>query len=117
MPPEPTAARISLGPRRAPAARAIDCLVRRDYIPRSSHALHFARSQERPVMTSLIERLESDIMTNSRRGHLVPLGLIERKIYVIRGHKVMLSPDLAALYQVESRTLVQAVKRNSSRFP
>jgi hypothetical protein len=56
-------------------------------------------------------------MVNPKRGHLVPLALIERKIYVIRGHRVMLSPDLAALYQVAARTLIQAVKRNSSRFP
>ena len=48
---------------------------------------------------------------------LLPLELIERRIYLIRGHKVMLSPDLATLYQVEPRALVQAVKRNLGRFP
>jgi hypothetical protein len=42
---------------------------------------------------------------------------IERRIYLIRGQKVMLSPDLADLYQVETRALVQAVKRNIERFP
>jgi hypothetical protein len=47
----------------------------------------------------------------------VPPELIERRIYLIRSHKVMLSPDLATLYQVEPRALVQAVKRNSARFP
>ena len=47
----------------------------------------------------------------------VPVEVIERRIYFIRGHKVMLSPDLAALYQVEPRVLVQAVKRNFDRFP
>lgn len=46
-----------------------------------------------------------------------PLDPIERMIYRIRGQKVMLGPDLAALYQVETRVLVQAVKRNSDRFP
>jgi hypothetical protein len=40
-----------------------------------------------------------------------------RRIYAIRGQKVMLSPDLAELYQVETRALVQAVKRNPDRFP
>jgi len=45
------------------------------------------------------------------------VGLIERRIYLIRGQKVMLSPDLADLYQVETRALVQAVKRNIERFP
>ncbi|MBI4699156.1 MAG: ORF6N domain-containing protein [Nitrospirae bacterium] len=48
---------------------------------------------------------------------LVPVEIIERKIYLIRSHKVMLSPDLAELYGVESRALVQAVKRNIERFP
>ena len=47
----------------------------------------------------------------------VPLELIERRIYVIRGQKVMLDADLAELYQVETRALNQAVRRNGSRFP
>jgi phage regulator Rha-like protein len=48
---------------------------------------------------------------------LIPVEIIERKIYLIRGHKVMLSVDLAELYAVEPRALVQAVKRNIDRFP
>ena len=47
----------------------------------------------------------------------VPIGLVERRIYLIRGQKVMLDADLAELYQVETRALVQAVKRNRDRFP
>ena len=39
------------------------------------------------------------------------------KIRVVRGHKVMLDKDLAWLYEVETRVLNQAVKRNMSRFP
>jgi hypothetical protein len=42
---------------------------------------------------------------------------IESRIYMLRGHKVMLSTDLADLYEVEPRALVQAVKRNIERFP
>jgi|SRR5579859_3213140 len=42
---------------------------------------------------------------------------IERRIYLIRGERVMLSGDLAALYRVAPKVLVQAVKRNRSRFP
>lgn len=42
---------------------------------------------------------------------------IERAILVLRGHKVLLDADLAELYQVETRSLVQAVKRNLERFP
>jgi hypothetical protein len=48
---------------------------------------------------------------------LVPPGRIERRIIVIRGENVMLDEDLARIYGVETRTLIQAVKRNSKRFP
>src|SRR6266702_7176666 len=47
----------------------------------------------------------------------VPLELIERRIYVIRGQKVMLDTDLAELYQVATFRLNEAVKRNADRFP
>lgn len=42
---------------------------------------------------------------------------IESKMFLIRGQKVMLSPHLAELYEVEPRVLNQAVKRNIERFP
>ena len=42
---------------------------------------------------------------------------IEQAIMVIRGHRVMISSDLAALYGVEPKVLIQAVKRNIERFP
>jgi hypothetical protein len=48
---------------------------------------------------------------------LAPVGLIESRIFFLRGQKVMLSTRLAELYQVEPRALVQAVKRNIERFP
>ena len=48
---------------------------------------------------------------------LVPAERIESRILMLRGHKVMLSTDLAELYGVEPRVLVQAVKRNIERFP
>lgn len=48
---------------------------------------------------------------------IVALERVERRIFLLRGHKVMLSTDLAELYGVEPRTLVQAVKRNLERFP
>jgi phage regulator Rha-like protein len=43
--------------------------------------------------------------------------VIMNKIYVIRGQKVMIDRDLAELYEVETRVLKQAVRRNISRFP
>ena len=47
----------------------------------------------------------------------IPVERIERRIYLIRGHKVMLDSDLAELYSVPTRTLNQAVSRNLDRFP
>ena len=47
----------------------------------------------------------------------LPSETIEQKIYLIRGHKVMLDSDLAHLYQVETRVLIQSLKRNLDRFP
>jgi hypothetical protein len=45
------------------------------------------------------------------------LEIITKKIHEIRNQKVMLDYDLAALYEIETRVLKQAVKRNASRFP
>ena len=48
---------------------------------------------------------------------MVPVEAIEKKIYMIRGQKVMLDRDLTELYGVETRALNQAVRRNIQRFP
>ena len=48
---------------------------------------------------------------------LIPSERIEKRILLLRGQKVMLSTDLAELYEVVPKVLVQAVKRNSKRFP
>jgi hypothetical protein len=53
----------------------------------------------------------------STHGHVVPIEVIERKTFFVRSQKVILSTDLAVLYEVEPRALVQAVKRNLDRFP
>ena len=53
----------------------------------------------------------------ARGRSLVPVGQIESRILLIRGHRVMLDRDLARLYQVKTKTLNQAVKRNRKRFP
>jgi hypothetical protein len=42
---------------------------------------------------------------------------VENLIYLVRGHKVMLDQDLARLYDVETRILTRAVRRNADRFP
>ncbi|MBI2441981.1 MAG: ORF6N domain-containing protein [Lentisphaerae bacterium] len=48
---------------------------------------------------------------------IVPHGRIQQAILLIRGQKVMLDRDLAALYKVATKTLKQAVRRKASRFP
>lgn len=48
---------------------------------------------------------------------IMELSLIQNKIYEIRGTRVMIDTDLALMYQVETRVLNQAVKRNIDRFP
>jgi hypothetical protein len=48
---------------------------------------------------------------------LVPVERIEHAILVLRGQRVILDADLARLYEVETRALIQAVKRNIDRFP
>jgi hypothetical protein len=47
----------------------------------------------------------------------VPVERIEKAIYLIRGEKVMLDRDLAALYDVKTSVLNQSVRRNIERFP
>lgn len=55
--------------------------------------------------------LKSQIVISNR------VERIERSILLIRGHKVMLDADLAVLYGVATKVLVQSVRRNPSRFP
>ena len=48
---------------------------------------------------------------------IIPQDMIQNKIFIIRGKKVMFDKDLAGLYGVTTSALIQAVKRNSQRFP
>jgi len=52
-----------------------------------------------------------------KQSVLIPTEIIEQRILLIRGQKVMLGVQLAELYGVETRVLNQAVKRNKHRFP
>lgn len=49
--------------------------------------------------------------------NLIPIEIIENKIFIIRGQKVMLDSDLAKLYDTETRIINRNVKRNIERFP
>ena len=58
--------------------------------------------------------------TKKRQPHSslpVPVQLIERRIDLIRGHKVMVDVDLADLYRVPTKRLNEQVRRNLKRFP
>ena len=52
-------------------------------------------------------------------AHLYPIAAVQiaGQIFMVRGEKVILDTTLAALYGVETRVLIQAVKRNQARFP
>jgi hypothetical protein len=50
-------------------------------------------------------------------NELIPAERIEKKILFLRSQKVMIDADLAALYGVSTKVLIQAVKRNAQRFP
>lgn len=54
---------------------------------------------------------------SSSSEQALPAEVIERRIYLIRGHNVMLDWDLAELYGIPTRVLNQAVRRNHARFP
>ena len=50
-------------------------------------------------------------------GEIIPQEVIENRIFLIRGHKVMLDKELASMYGVDTRDLNKAVTRNLDRFP
>ncbi len=52
-----------------------------------------------------------------KQASLIPAERIERSILLMRGQKVMLDRDLAELYDVSTKVLNQAVRRNQKRFP
>ena len=56
-------------------------------------------------------------MGKAKRTGVVPVEQISQSILVFRGHKVLLDEDLAILYGVATKVLLQAVKRNIGRFP
>ena len=62
---------------------------------------------------------ESSIVTISNDSNVIEYEIedIKKKIYTIRGKQVMLDSDIAKLYDVETKQLNQAVKRNQNRFP
>jgi hypothetical protein len=62
--------------------------------------------------------IANEIHMSKKTNHLaVPDEIISSRIYLIRGKKVIIDQDLAKLYQVDTKVLKQAVRRNIERFP
>ena len=64
-----------------------------------------------------LTRLARELAAKHTAATLIPAERIARSIVVLRGRRVLLDTELAALYGVETRVLVQSVKRNPERFP
>jgi len=56
-------------------------------------------------------------MTKSKQAALIPVEHIAQSILILRGQRVLLDSELAALYQVQTKRLNEQVKRNTDRFP
>ena len=78
------------------------------------------------IIRTQIRKKDEIIMVNSKEmvqayedsnNQLYEIEDIKQKIYTIRGKQVMLDSDIAILYDVETKKLNQAVKRNIKRFP
>jgi phage regulator Rha-like protein len=84
-----------------------------------SAADKFFSESELEELVSLVRRLAAEGLrgdTMAKPGAMVP-ELIERRILLVRGQKVMLDSHLAELYGVETKVLKRAVRRNIDRFP
>jgi hypothetical protein len=77
----------------------------------------FAQFELMPLDILAEKQMAQDVSNLNQFEQLIPIEVIERKVLLIRGHKVMLDRDLAGLYQVPTRVFNQAVKRNLGRFP
>jgi hypothetical protein len=71
------------------------------------------RARLRGAIDDALAILEIEAMSSKS----LAVAQVDRKIVLLRGERVMLDADLAALYEVETRSLVQAVRRNADRFP
>ena len=61
--------------------------------------------------------INRSVMANNKSDIMLQDEVIIDKIYLIRGKKVMLDRDLAELYNIETKQLKRAVRRNINRFP
>ena len=90
------------------------CIVKR--------SLHAGIIQARVLPVPLLQIRRYSLSVSAKkslinRSPTVSVQLIERRIYLIRGHKVMVDVDLAELYGVTTKRLNEQVRRNRQRFP
>src|SRR5207244_2016729 len=77
-----------------------------------------ALCQRATIPTALTpHQMPTKKLSTSAHQFAIPSELVERRIYLIRGQKVMLDSDLAELYGVPTKRLNEQVKRNRKRFP
>ena len=73
------------------------------------------------VQSACVEGIQAQLIDvevpQKKDSSLIPQEVVERKVYLIRGQKVMLDSDLATLYGVPTKRLNEQVKRNRKRFP
>ncbi len=82
-----------------------------------NHELHGRRIFDVPKWNFKFEVTICDLKLRNEMKEIVPREIIEGKILLIRGQKVMLDKDLAQLYGVTTGNLNKAVSRNLDRFP
>ena len=75
------------------------------------------KSPQKPVVFPLGKYYTDIILPDIYNYPMQIIQSIQNRIYEIRGQRVMLDRDLADLYEIETRILNQAVKRNIRRFP
>jgi hypothetical protein len=83
----------------------------------SSHRVFNPGLPEAPPANNKDVKKPKGLKVSTVKQLLSPAEFIERRIFLIRAQKVMLDAHLAELYQVKTRVLIQAVKRNLDRFP
>src|SRR5574340_148034 len=79
--------------------------------------LHRLKTVDRPAVINAISeaRAQGDLSENAEYD--IPMGVIDQRILIIRGEKVIMDADLAELYGVPTKRLNEQVKRNRERFP
>jgi hypothetical protein len=87
-----------------------------DWLP-ECYGKHESLGSERTMLARFPELAYVWQMAKKTTKRIASLKEIEQAIHVIRGQRVMLDSDLAALYGVTTRQLNQQVSRNSDRFP